>query len=48
MLAMVISINGKEELVAGEATCELLTADVFAMRSNRAYLSLKKKFEGGL
>jgi hypothetical protein len=36
MLALVISINGEQVLVAGEETCELLTADIFAMRDSDA------------
>jgi len=32
MLAMVISINGEEIQVAGEDSCELLHADILAMR----------------
>lgn len=36
MLALVICINGEQLLVAGEETCELLTADVFAMRQSDA------------
>jgi hypothetical protein len=34
MLAMVISINGEQILVAGEEICELLTAHIFAMRDS--------------
>ena len=36
MLALVISINGKEVLIAGEETCELLHAAIFAMRRSDA------------